>query len=171
MILILVQINGSIKIDESQFDKLKIYCQKKGVTRFRRVTTAQTLRKVMQENTHEEIVLVSNFPPNSSYPENGQSCRQNSDGISYWPADSYSQSTELYCSIFKLNKFRSINFVTGASIYAINDEYLIELNRDIKATVSRLRTWNKRDIPHKFLYARLIKESIQKVTKKMSTCQ
>lgn len=156
MILILAQINGVVRLDEKQTEDIRKFCDRKGINKLIKVTTAQTFIKVIEEFQNEEVIMFSNYPPNSSYPENRKTMGENG-----WKADSYSQSAELFKLIMDGKNFKSIDIITGAPFDVLSDEEVKATFSNNTVSITRLRDWDASNVPHHIQYKNLIQNRIR----------
>lgn len=80
------------------------------------VTTPEWLEKEIRDRYLKSIVVFTNFPPDSYYPEHAKLWRETTsgDGLSAsWKSDSYERSRELFARLFGERKVTAWYFITG----------------------------------------------------------
>ena len=93
------------------------------------VSNPQDLEETMIETMLDETILVSNFPPDSYYPENSALWRESRRGDELsgsWRSDSYRLTRIIYSILFGRFRFNAIYFLTGAPEEQITDEFGID---------------------------------------------
>lgn len=112
----------------------------KGISEPDLLSKPEDLLRKLEEYKANEIILFTNFPPDSSYPESGRSVKQHEkNGIIHrWTeADNYSRTYRLFNSFLKKYRFVAIHFITGAPEEMIQDSFLETALDDTPITVTR----------------------------------
>jgi hypothetical protein len=170
MIVVIAELNKNLVTDYLNIVKLKDGCLKAGAEHVFVAQTADELKDVLRENKYNKILLFSNFPPNSSYPDSGKTMKQVDKGsytVRAFEADSYSKSMDFFLSLLKdPKKFIKIHFITGAPKQVLKDEQLKSLSPDTKITVLRKKDYMDENLDYNKLIQNYVVEKIQAITSK-----
>jgi len=164
MKIILAEINGSPELDFRQARKLNKICDEMGLGHPVNVNSVAELIDVLGDNKGQSVLLFSNFPPNSSYPDSGKSMKLVDEGdyISRsWEADSYSLSQKLFTVLEKKYIFKAIHFITGAPCFILGDGLIKSLFLEIPLTIIRKKDWIKGEKSYWELYRFHIEKKIK----------
>lgn len=163
MVVIIAEINGSSSLSGQETSKLKEHCKAMGIDEPQYAYTTDNLSKLLEQNRDQKVLLFSNFPPDSSYPESGKTLKEFEKGdIIYrsWDADSYSKSKYLFEAWIGKFNFKTIHFITGALQEELSDEMLKSLSAIIPITVTRKSEWIHPAIEFEKLYVSFMKVKI-----------
>lgn len=167
MVVINAEINGTPSLSGHTVAKLKDFCKKVNIFHFGNVYTIEVLAAKLEFNKHHNIILFSNFPPDSSYPESGKKTgvkMVNNIKCRSIEADSYSKSTSLFKDLLNKYNFKSIHFITGAPEDMVSSQQLLSLSESAISTVTRKADWIHPDLDYEqmfYLYlTRKIKETV-----------
>lgn len=119
---------------------LNEYCKSAGLNEPVNVNSEEALREKLQEYKGEQIILLSNFPPDSSY----RRATSAKSGLPYQktaerPTEgfSYERSNSLFRELCAGYNFRAIHFITGAPDNSVNIGELVALFPETMITMIR----------------------------------
>ena len=164
MKIILAEINGTPELQVRQAIRLKKYCESLGLEHPVNVNSVEELIDELGECRGLDVLLFSNFPPDSSYPASGKSIKlvEEGDHISRsWEADSYSTSQGLFKALEKRHTFKAIHFITGAPDFILKDECIRSLFPGIPLSITRKKEWIHSGRDYQELYRSHIEEKIR----------
>lgn len=165
--IILAEINGSPELQVRQAIRLRKNCEAMGINHPVNVNSVDELIDVLGENKKQNVLLFSNFPPNSSYPASGKSMKLVDEGeyISRsWEADSYSISQKLFTALQKSYTFKAIHFITGAPVSILSDDLIKSLLPGTLISIARKKDWIKEKSDYQELYRLHIEEKIKEIS-------
>lgn len=169
MLVIIAEINGHNSLSASSMAKLKEYCKTVDLDQPINVNSFAGLMEMLDEKRNNTILLFSNFPPDSSYPDSGKTKNTTQVGaieLQAWDADSYEKSRSFFSKILNKYKFRAIHFITGAPKEKLSDELLLTLSTQTPITVTRKRDWIHPDLDYDQLYCLFLIEKIKEAVLK-----
>jgi hypothetical protein len=129
-------------IENQNFNKgLKLL----GIEDYTNVFTVEKFIKELEANKDEEILLFSNFPPNTYYQDHPDS-QTISDTYGNgapedWKVPAYQVSAGLFSQVCQKYKFKAIHFITGAHLQQVSDSRIRSLTNQIPTTIKRKRDW------------------------------
>lgn len=94
------------------------------------------LLNILEYNKDKELVLFSNFPPNSSYPDSN-SFKSNFRRSDAWIADSYSITQSLFIDISAKYNFKAVHVISSAPRNMLGIDFLQSLFPDALVTLKR----------------------------------
>lgn len=125
MNIIIATINHEHFLDQSDRIRFEKEVKKLGINRVFYISKAHKLIELLEERKDEKNMLISNFPPNSSYNNDRVYDTHEDENFIYrsLPADSYSMTSEHYNNIGSDYGLAGIYFITGApkSMVSLND--------------------------------------------------
>ncbi len=124
MNVLIAKINGSQGLTQTQCALLDIKMQKKGSSSVRHLFNPQSLLDAMNAGKERKVVLFTNFPPDSSYPDSGKSIQtKEKDGVThrFWEADGYRRSERYFKYLAGFSNLVSVHFISGAPIDKVSD--------------------------------------------------
>ncbi len=164
MKVILANINGIPELKVRHSIKLKKTCESLGLEHPLHANSAEELIDILSEHKEEDLLLFSNFPPSSSYPESGKSIQLVDEGdyISRsWEADYYSISQSLFVALEKRHKFKAIHFITGAPSFLLEDRHIESLFPGTHLTIIRKQNWIGKDSNYQELFRLYLEKNIK----------
>ena len=164
MKVILANINGAPELEVRHSIKLKKTCEALGLEHPIHANSAEELIDILSEHKEEDLLLFSNFPPNSSYPDSGKSINLVDEGdyISRsWEADYYSISQSLFVALEKRHKFKAIHFITGAPSFILEDKHIRSLFPRTHLTIIRKKDWIGKESNYQELFRLHLEEKIK----------
>ncbi|MFN3555645.1 MAG: hypothetical protein ACK4VN_06760 [Bacteroidales bacterium] len=157
MDIIHAHINGSPLAGIPDRLKLIEYCHSFGLQPPVYISSAGTLENLLQADPQKPVLLITNFPPNSSYPDNRRV------GNSYrWEADSYSRSLLLFESWSHRYRFKGICIITGAPVSVLADEQILSVLPGIPVHIMRKKKWLHDSVDYPKVYTLYMQEMIRK---------
>jgi hypothetical protein len=162
--VILAEINGSPELEVRQSIKLRKDCEAIGIKHPVNVNSVEDLIDVLGEEKGQSVVLFTNFPPNSSYPDSGKSMKMVDEEdhiLRSWEADSYSISLKLFTALEKRYTFKAIHFITGAPPFFLTDENIESLFPGTPITINRKKDWIDSGKDYQELYRLFVEEKIK----------
>lgn len=163
MKIILAEINGTPELEVRHAIKLRKTCEELGLEHPINVNSAEELIDMLGEYKGQDILLFSNFPPDSSYPTSGKSMKLVDKGdyiARSWEADAYSISKKLFTALEERYIFKAIHFITGAPSLRLKDEHIISLFPETPLTITRKRDWINAELDYQLLYRMYVEKMI-----------
>ena len=157
MIIIYAYINARFTYEVPGRMKLAEFCIQNGFHAPFFINTTEGMELLLEQNRDETILLFSNFPPNSSYPENR---RKNPDKS--WEADSYERTGRHFSEWTTRYRFAAIHIVTGAPESVLSDESIKGYLPDQKITVIRKGKWAQEGVDYENVFTSYMIETIRK---------
>jgi hypothetical protein len=144
MLVINAEINRFPFFSSRAGAKIKEFCKTLDIMEPLSVYTTEELRGNLTNNLEESILLFSNFPPDSSYPDSGMSrknYRKDELGYPSLESDSYTRSLSFFTVLCLKYKFKAIHFITAAPEEKLSDDRIRSLSGIIPITVTRKKEW------------------------------
>lgn len=157
MIIIYAYINARPFYDEPDRIKLHAFCNEHGFKAPFYVYSIEGLEMLMEQNRDESVLLFSNFPPNSSYPE----MTRNNYGKP-WEADSYQRTGQHFSHWHSRYRFAAIHFVTGAPESVLSDEAVKGYLPNLKVSIIRKGIWIQENVDFEKVFTTYMIETIRK---------
>ena len=124
MNLIISTINSEPIQDPYRKKNIEYQASKLGIKSIIYVSKAEQLQEFA--NCNVDYILISNFPPNSSYAIKSKGTSNNGS----WIADSYQRSSDLFRELSQSKNLKRIHFISGAPQSMISLEMLKEITND-----------------------------------------
>lgn len=164
MKIILAEINGTPELAVRHAIKLKKTCEELGLEHPINVNSAEELIDILGEHKGQDILLFSNFPPDSSYPTSGKSMKHVDMGdyiARSWEADYYSISKKLFTALEKTYTLKALHFITGASSLRLKDEDITSMFPGTPLTITRKKDWIYSEIDYQLHYRKHVEKKIK----------
>ena len=164
MVVINAEINQFSFFSRSIAANLKELCETLDIPEPVSVNTVEALAEKLEEHRDHDILLFSNFPPDSSYPDGkktGNSFRNDECGYQSWQEDTYARSISLFKYLGMEYKFKAIHFITGAPEKLVSDEMLRSFSGHFPVTVARKKDWLHRVLSYEQLFILFMLDKIK----------
>lgn len=142
VILAILHSNSYLKIHEASAIKKMRYLTLAFEVKF--VLSPTTLEEKLNKHQGENIMLITNFPPDSHFPEDEYKERRTRGGDCLTipdKKDTFLRSHTYFTRLFSKYKCEAVHFVTGAPEERIKEEYLKGLLPNTEVTVTRHSGW------------------------------
>lgn len=164
MNIIIANLNDKQDLLRTEMAVLEITLKKLGATLIFYEFNLERLAETVN-SCETDILLFTNFPPDSSYPESEKSLQyieQETCIERYYEADGYKRSTAFFDELRHKSKFRAVHFITGAPKDLVPDEFLKAVFGDVPTTIKRRHDWIGAGENYNKLYLKYIESAVRK---------
>jgi hypothetical protein len=164
MKILIANLNDKQELLRTEMALLEINLKEFGATSIFYVFNLERLAEAVN-SCKTDIVLFTNFPPDSSYPESGKSIRYIEKETSierYYEADGYKRSAAFFGELRHNGEFRAVHFITGAPKDIVPDEFLKAVFSDVPTTIKRRRDLIGDGANYNKLYLKYIESTVRK---------
>lgn len=141
MIIIYAYINASPMHCEPKNLRLIELCNQNGFQAPIYAYSVEGLEFLMERHKEDSILLFTNFPPNSSYPESIKK-----ELVKPWLADSYERTGSFFTQWVAKYRFAGIHVITGAPDDILTDSEIKRYFHDKNVTIIRKGVWIKEGV-------------------------
>ncbi|MGZ2371743.1 hypothetical protein ACXR6G_18335 [Ancylomarina sp. YFZ004] len=163
MNIIIATINHEHFLDQSDRIRFEKDVKKRGINRVFYISKAHKLIELLEERKDEENILISNFPPNSSYNNDKVYDTYEDENFIYrsLPADSYLMTFEYYNNIGSKYGLTGVNFITGAPKSIVSLDCLNEIVSCVHVNAFYRSDYFKSNIPSSISIYRYMIQSVK----------
>jgi len=142
VILAILHSKNYLKIHEASAIKSVSYLTQPIEVKF--AISPTTLEEKLNKHKGENVMLITNFPPDSHFPEDEYKERRTRGGDCLSipdKKDTFLRSHRYFTRLFSKYTFEAVHFVTGAPEGRLEEEYLKGLIPDTEISVTRHSRW------------------------------
>lgn len=163
MLVIIANLNATLSITESQVRDI----QKKNpnIKQIRLINRVIDFEELIR-STDSPTVLISNFPPNSSYPDSETPIQRKIQGdyvSESYIADSYIKSSLLFEEVNAQPLVKAVHIITGAPLDMVNLKTLQQVLPDKTITFQNKSEWMDETKNYYVLYLRYLENILLKL--------